>query len=209
MSVTAPITLALAWLDRASAVRCRVSGSSSLPSTSTIAQDAGHGPDRLGPVGGRVAEPVRVRPAQRREPGPQRLGGHRGVLHRDTGQQQIGHPARVGHLDRARAGPGLGQDGVARRLAQHGGQHGQAGLADQHDLIAAFREPVAFRLDARDQWAGHVDDVEAAFRGLLAQLRRRAVGRDQHGASVRYIGQGRGEDGAGLLQLSAVLRGAP
>ena len=40
MSVTALITLALAWLDRASPVRYRVSGSSSLPSTSTIAHDA-------------------------------------------------------------------------------------------------------------------------------------------------------------------------
>jgi len=95
---------------------------------------------------------------------------------------------------------------VPGRLAQHAGQHGQALLADQHDLIAAFGEPVAFRLDPRDQRAGHVDDVEAAFRGLLAQPGRRAVGRDQHGAIVRDIGDRSGEDGTGLFQLSAVLR---
>ena len=52
----------------------RVSGSSSVPRTRTRVTGRGHRPHGLGPVGRRVAEPVRIRAAQGREPGPQGRG---------------------------------------------------------------------------------------------------------------------------------------
>ncbi len=64
-----------------------------------------------------------------------------------------------------------------------------AGLADQHDIVAAPGELPGLAVHSGDQRAGRVDDLKAARLGLGLHRRTDAVRREQHGRVVGNLVQ--------------------
>ena len=90
---------------------------------------------------------------------------------------------------------------VRAPVLAHGAFHlGVALVPDQHHLVARFAMPCDLQMHLGDQGAGGIEHGQVTLPGLLAHLLRHAVGAEDHGASIRDLGQFVDEYGAAVAQ---------
>ena len=154
------------------------------------------------PVGGRVADVVAARRADRREALPQRAGHLGRLVDRQRGLHQVGDPLAVARPQRGDVRGRLDQHRGPGRLAQRALDLLVAGVADQRHRVAVGGEPPGLGVHLGHQRAGRVDHGQPPAARLRADRRRHAVRGEHHGRAVGHLVQLVDEHRAAAFQVA-------